>query len=237
MLSLVCLSLVLFLGIKTSLLNTTIPLEHTIFVEGIGKATMTPDIAVMSFGISSTSKSVADAQKDNSSLMNALLQKIKAEGIADADLQTKDYSAYEKTEWNPQTQKSENAGWTVSQTLSVKIRDLQKISRVVEIAGQNGSTSISGPVFTIDNQTAYESTAREKALADAKTKADAIAQRLGLHLARVIGYSEYKDQPGPQPYGFEAKGMGGAEPFSAPNIQGGSQELQLHATVTYLLEK
>lgn len=239
----VCLSLVVFLGektvasmIATAHLDQPTPIEHSIYVEGIGKATMTPDIAVMTFGISSTAKSVADAQTQNSKQMNVLVDKIKATGVADADLQTKDYSAYEKTEWDPTAQKSVSVGWVVSQSLEVKIRDTQKISTIVEIAGQNGSTSINGPTFTVDDQSKYETTAREKALVDAKQKADTLAKTLGLKIERVVSYSEFIENAGPQPY-FDMKGIGGGtmSQSAAPSIQTGTQELKLHSTVTYLL--
>lgn len=241
-LSFVSFALFVFLGVQTySSIQTTrhldkpTPYEHTIFVEGIGKATMSPDIAVMTFGISSTSKTVSDAQKQNTTQMNALTEKIKKAGVAEADLQTKDYSAYEKTEWNAQTQKSESAGWVVAQSLAVKIRDVQKISSIVEIAGQNGATSISGPTFTVDDQTAYEATARTKALEDAKLKVDTITKKLGINIDRVVSYSEYKeDSNGPTPY-MEVKGIGGGITSAAPSIQSGTQEIRLHVTVTYLL--
>ncbi len=242
---LVCLLLIVFLGEKTyatmqatKLLDKPTPVEHTIFVEGIGKATMAPDIAVMTFGISSTDKTVADAQKQNTAQMNTLIDKIKAAGIADADLQTKDYSAYEKTEWNPKTQMSESVGWVVAQSLAVKIRDTQKISTIVEIAGQNGSTSISGPTLTVDDQSKYESAARALAIADAKQKAEALAKSLGVTLDRVVNYSEYQENPGPQPYAADkAIGGGVMAPSVAPVVQTGTQELKLHATVTYLLAR
>lgn len=241
-LSLVCLALFIFLGVKTySSIQSTRHLdkpvlaEHTIVIEGLGKASMSPDIAVMTFGISSTAKTVSDAQKQNTASMNALIDKIKASGIASADLQTKDYSAYEKTEWNAQTQKSQSVGWIVSQSLDVKIRDVQKVSTIVEIGGQNGSTSISGPVFTIDDQTTYEATARDKALANAKKKADAIAQSLGLKIDHVVSYNEYNENTGgPIPY-LSAKDVGGMMASSTPTIQSGTQELRLRVTVTYLL--
>lgn len=243
MLSLVCLFLIIFLGEKTistiqatALLDQPTPIEHSIYIEGIGKATMTPDIAVMTFGISSTAKSVAEAQTQNSKQMNVLVDKIKASGVLDADLQTRDYSAYEKTEWEPTTQKSVSVGWVVSQSLAVKIRDTQKISTIVEIAGQNGSTSINGPTFTVDDQSKYETIAREKALADAKQKAQTLAKTLGLKIDRVVSYSESLGNSGPIPY-MDLKGIGGEMMSStaAPNIQTGTQELQLHATVTFLL--
>ena len=78
MLFLVSLTLVLFLGAKAH--QTVIqtgrpsPLEHTIYVEGVGKTTMIPDIAVMTFGVSTQQKTVADAQKENSKIMNAMIE-------------------------------------------------------------------------------------------------------------------------------------------------------------------
>ena len=242
MLFLVSLALFVYLGEKsfetmqiTKHLDRPTPLEHTFIVEGIGKSMMVPDVAAMTFSISSTDITVADAQKQNSAKMNAMTEKIKATGIADADLQTKDYSAYEKTEWNPQKQISVSVGWVVSQSLEVKIRDSKNISTVVEIAGQNGSTSISGPSFTVDDPLKYEAIAREKGLADAKQKAEFIAKSLNLSIDRAIGYTEYQESAqGPIPYMSEK--MGGAA-SSAPNISIGTQELKLHTTVTYLLKQ
>lgn len=240
MLFLVSLSLVVYLGEKsfetmraTQRLDRPIPAEHTFLVEGIGKAMMTPDVATMTFSILSTDATVAGAQKQNTAKMNVMMDKIKAVGIADADLQTKDYSAYEKTEWNPQKQISVSVGWVVSQSLEVKIRDAKNISTIVEIAGQNGSTSISGPTFTIDDSSKYQAIAREKGLADAKQKAEIVAKSLGLTIDRAIGYTEYEESS-PSPISYLSEKSGGPVP-SSPNIAIGTQELKLHTNVTYLL--
>jgi len=242
MLFLVSASLVGFLAEKTiettqvtKRLNLPAPVEHTIYVEGIGKTAMIPDVAAMTFSISSTDISVADAQKQNTTKMNVMMEKIKATGIANEDLQTKDYSAYEKTEWNPQKQISVSLGWVVSQSLEVKIRDTKNISTVVEIAGQNGSTSISGPTFTIDDSAKYQAIAREKGLADAKQKAEFVAKSLGVSIDHAIGYTEFEESnASPVPYMSDK--IGGAA-VAAPNISIGTQELKLHTTVTYLLKQ
>ncbi len=222
-------------GVSARLLDEPTPVEHTISMEGVGKELIVPDIAIMSFGITTTKDTVADAQKDNSTSMNALIEKIKAFGIAPIDLQTKDYRAYEKIEWDQKTQMSVTKGWIVSQTLEVKIRDRAKISQIIEAAGQSGTTSIAGPVFKVEDVSKYEQLARVKAIDEAKKKAELIAQSLGLTLDHVIAYSEYKaDEGGPQPYAMH--GSMETKSSNAPNIEVGSQEIKLHVNITYLLK-
>lgn len=239
LLFLVLFILFIFLGVKAYLTYLTVtrfdkptPVEHTIYIEGLGKTTAVPNVAMMTFGISTNDKTVADAQKQNTIKMNTLIDKIKSAGVTEENLQTKDYNAYEKTEWDSKTQKSESVGWIVSQSLEVKIKDTKKISAIVEIAGQNGSTSISGPIFTLDNSQAYETEARTKALAEVKQKLNEIKESLELKTSRVIGYSEWKEEPTPG-YG-EGKGGAGMT-ATPPTISTGTQEVKLHVNVTYLL--
>lgn len=236
LLSLVIVALIIFLGAKTyqALSPHPLPTEHTIFIEGIGKATMVPNVAVMNFTVYTKAASVAEAQKENSAKMNNIIDKFKKAGIDSKDLQTRDYTAGEVFEWNKEKETNISVGWNIKQRIEVKIRDTEKISTIIEIAGQNGSNGIDGPTFQVDDSTVYEATARMKALEDARQKADTVAKSLGLRIAKVIGYSEWKEDPSSNPtYRYsDMGGMGGA----GPNIETGTQELKLHTTVTYLLE-
>ena len=245
LIGLVLFTLFIFLGEKSyqtmlaaNQIGQPVPAEHTVTFDGVGKTTMTPDIAVMTFGILSTDTTVASAQKQNTDKMNTLMSKMKGAGIANADLQTVDYSAYEKTVWNQVKQISESQGWIVSQSLQVKIRDVQKVSDIVQIAGQSNVTNINGPTFTVDVPSKYESEARTKALADARQKAQTLAQALGLKIDQVVGYSESKNNPNPPvPYMMDAKTAVGGGPSAAPEISVGTQDLILNVSVTYLLSK
>jgi len=248
LLSLVLLGLIVFLGGKayqTFLLANRVdqptPMERTIYIEGIGKESMVPDVAVMTFGIDVTADSVANAQKQNTDKMNQLIEKIKGLGVAKEDVQTKDYSAFEKTEWDYHENKSVSKGWTVSQKLEVKVRDQNKLSTIISTAGQGGTSFISGPVFRVDEPAAYEAKARTKALADADQKMRAVASSLGMKVEKVIGYSEYKEDNS-NPYGYGMGGVGGAMSEKGagaptPTIESGTQEIKLHASVTYLISR
>ncbi len=229
--------LIIFLNAKitetikqTDEIGDPTPFEHTIVVDGQGKVTGTPDIATITLGIDTKAPDVVTAQPMNSAIATSLLEKVKALGISEDDIQTTAYNVYENTTWNPETNTSESQGWIVSQTLTVKVRDTSKISTLLDVAGKNGVTTISGPSFTIDDPSNLKAEARDKAVADAESKARALADRLGVRLDGVVGYSEYTDQ-GPMPYYADALGMGGA----AKSIEPGTNEVNLNVSITYKL--
>ncbi len=217
--------------VQTRRISTPTPIEYQITIEGAGKVTGVPDIASISMGIESKSDTVAAAQQANTDGMNALINRIAALGIAKDDMQTANYSVYQNTTYDPDTGVSAPAGWTVSQQLTVKVRDTAKISEVLDTAGKNGATNVSGPNFTIDDPSSLKAQAREKALADATEKAAALAKTLGLRLAGVVGYSEYQDN-GPVPY-FGAMAMDKSMTNAAPEILPGTNDVSLNVSVTY----
>ncbi len=231
--------LIVFLMARTTLalgearrLDTPEPYEHQISVEGIGRVTGTPDIATVTLGVDTEGADVATAQAANGTTVNVLIATVEALGVSEDDIQTANYSVYENTVWDPDTETYESDGWIVSQQVTVKVRDTSKISSVLDAAGKNGATSISGPNFTIDDTSSLKDQARMEAVADAREKADTLAKALGVRLERVVGYSEWSDSGYPPPYySFAEMGMGG----SAPDVLPGSTEVTLNVSVTYKL--
>jgi uncharacterized protein YggE len=211
-----------------------IPYEHTIMIEGEGKAVGKPDIATITMGAESKGVDVATAQQTNNAVMNKIIEELKKMTISEDDIQTSNYSIYEDTEWNPETNDYESKGWIVSNYLTVKVRDTAKISTVLAMAGTNGITNISGPTFTIDDTSNLKAEARVKAIKQAEEKAKAIAASLGLKIEKAVGYSEWS----PTNYYDYGYGMGGgikAESSIAPTIESGTNEVSLNVTITYKL--
>ncbi len=217
---------------ETEHLDKPTPYEHTIVVDGMGTVTGTPDIATVTLGVDTKGADVATTQSQNSTTVNALLAQVKALGVADADVQTSNYSVYENNEWNPDTQTYDSKGWVVSQTLTVKVRDTAKVSAILDAAGKSGVTNVSGPSFTIDDPSNLKDQAREKAVADAKAKAEKLAAELGVTLDRVVGYTEYTNTS-PYPYYDSMMGTGG----SAPTIAAGSNDVSLNVSITYKISE
>ena len=240
-----CLSL--FLLVKTFGAWSDIdnaPIQNTITVTGQGETFAVPDIGAFTFSVIEEGSSVAEAQKKATTKNNEALKYIKSMGVEDKDIKTESYNAYPKYEY-PQIvcvrypcppAKETLSGYEVSQTISVKVRNVDKAGDILSGVGEFGVSNISGLTFTIDNEDALKTEARSKAIADAKDKASVLVKDLGVRLGRVVSFSE--DSGGyPYPiYTMEAKGMGmgGGEP--APDIATGENKITINVTVTYRIK-
>jgi len=207
-------------------------MEKTITINGFGKVTGNNDIAVTTMGYSNTDKDVAKAQADNKKVMDQIYADLKKMNIADKDLQS-DYSIY--TDYNyTQDKGQELKGYRVSNGLTIKIRDLSKISEVLSLAGKYGATEVSGLSFTIDEPENLKSQARDKALLNAREKANHLANVLGLRLGGVITYNEYEGGNDvmyqPKVMSVDATGGVGGGPAA---ISGGSKDVIMNVNVTY----
>jgi uncharacterized protein YggE len=206
-------------------------MEHTIVVSGYGKVTGNNDIAVTSIGYSNTDKDVAKAQADNKKVMDQVFADLKKLGVEDKDLQS-NYTIY--PDYNYTQQKGQElVGYRVTNSVTVKIRDLSKIPDVLSLAGKYGATEVSGLNFTIDDPENLKGQARDKALADAKVKAIDLARNLGLNIGSVVSYYENEgvnDVYAVKSYmSADSTGMGGGP----AEVAGGSKDVVMNVSVTY----
>ncbi|MFA6131666.1 MAG: SIMPL domain-containing protein [Patescibacteria group bacterium] len=235
-------SAIIYLGVKidnivrqSKEVGQPTPYEHTIMIEGEGTVTGKPDIATFVMGTESHGVDAAAAQTANSTIMNKIIEDTKGLGISEDDIQTSGYNIYEDLQWNSDTGDYDSKGWIVSNYVTVKVRDVSKLSTVLAMAGQNGITDISGPTFTIDDTTNLKAEARTEAIQQAQTKAQAIATALGMRIEKVVGYSEWS--PSIYDYSY-AYGMGGSDEklsSAMPSIEAGSTEVSLTVSITYKL--
>jgi uncharacterized protein YggE len=238
----VLLMLALFLGFKTwqtlreaMQVGKPTPYEFTISVEGVGRAEIKPDMAKVTFSVESRAKTLDLTQNNNSEKMNALIEKVKSLNIDEKDIQTSNYNAYEEKKYDPETGTYGNTiGWVVSQSIDLTIRDLEKISSILETIGQNGATNISGPNFSIENDQTALDEARLAALDDAKSRAQTIAEQLGVKLRSPISYTEWKEESGVSFYAME-KAV--SVPDSAPTIEEGQEKVTIHVSISYAIKQ
>lgn len=200
-------------------------------VDGEGKVIGVPDVAVVDLGVMTEGKEVLSAQTDNAKKMNNMINKLKGFGMEAKDIQTVNYSISPQYDWT--NGKQLLRGYQVSQNLRVKIRDLTKISAVLQVAGEVGVNQISGVTFSIDDPDALRQQAREKAIADANRKAVYLSKATGMKLSKVISVNEYTPET---PYAFKsyAEGLGGGSVAApAPQVESGSLEVKINLNVTY----
>jgi len=209
-------------------------MERTITVEAEGKVTATPDIAVTTMGMIAEGKTVAEAQEKNTLVMNNLTAELKKMEIAEGDLQTLNYNIYPHYNYT-EADGQVLDGYEVHQSLKVKIRDLEKASDVLALAGTVGVNSVSGIEFTIDDDEIYKNQAREKALEKVGEKTKMLADSLGIQIIKVVSYNEYVAGDNGMPYYEDsyakaAYGLGGG---SAPSVQAGSTDVVMNVAVTF----
>ncbi|OGH88782.1 MAG: hypothetical protein A3J93_01685 [Candidatus Magasanikbacteria bacterium RIFOXYC2_FULL_42_28] len=202
--------------------------ERQIAINGYGKVSGSNDIAVTTIGHSNTDKDVSKAQAENKKVMDQILADLQTMGVADKDLQS-NYTIY--PDYNYTEEKGQVLqGYRVSNQLTVKIRDLSKVSAVLGLAGKYGATEVSGLNFTIDDPENLKNEARKKALEDAQIKAGQMAVALGVRLGGVISFSEWDASPGPYPvYSMMGAEKGGGE----PGVASGSQDVAMNVSITY----
>ena len=221
------------LGIYTGSLVAS----RTMSVSVSDKVTATPDIAQFSFSVVSEGPDISQITNQNNSKINQAVAMLKNNGIEDKDIETTQYNLYPVY-----TQVSRGttgdfvpkiAKYSLTQTVSVKIRDFSKISSVLGALPGLGINQIGSISFSIDDQEVYLSQAREKAFKKAYDKAVAMAQQNGVSIGRIISISDYPQYAYPI-YKSTALGMGGvAAPSVAPDIQPGSQDVSVNVTVVY----
>ncbi len=208
--------------------------RDTISIQGEGKVTAVPDIGQVSVGIVTRDKDVAKAQENNITQFNAVVEALKKEGVDKKDLTTNNYSVYPQYDYSNGQQRL--IAYEVRQSLTVKIRDLDKAGRIITVAGQNGVNEVGGLSFTIDDPADLQSQAREKALVNAREKAERLAKLAGVSLGKIVSFSESTGgvvPPTPYYLKDEAFGRGGADLQSEPSFEQGSQEIIVYANIVF----
>lgn len=207
---------------------------YTITISGEGKVTAIPDIAQISLGLKTESKKVEDAQRENTDKMNNIISTLGKLGVAKEDIKTSNYNISPRYDYNRETGKQTLRGYSVSQSVIVKIRDLETVGEVIESAASLGANQVGGLNFTIDEPEELRQEARIKALENATKKAKSLAKTAGVKIGKLVSFNESGATQPPifRAYATqEAVGIGASSP--APDIEPGSQDIIINVTVTY----
>ncbi|MBN2378880.1 SIMPL domain-containing protein [candidate division WOR-3 bacterium] len=220
--------------IATGLSAAEKPERRIITVTGTAEVTVTPDICYMSFTVESTSKKAQEAYQENVEIMNAINQAIKAHGIEPKDMRTAYFS------FTPQYRYTNDGkrifeGYYVYNTLNVSVRDLSKVSVVLDTAVTAGAKDVQWINFTVENPKKHTEEARREALKAAKKKAEEAANLLGFKLGAPISVSESEpwEYYYPQEAAKPATGYSEAGLLAAPALEAGTEKLTRTVYVTY----
>ena len=210
---------------------------RTIHVTGSGSVTGEPDIATLNLGVSVEKETVAEAREEAASAMTALIASLKANDIAEKDINTENFSIY------PQYDYTEGGrilrGYRVNNTVRAKVRELDTLSDVIDDAAEAGGDSIvvNSVQFMIDDTTEFQKQARSLAVKDAEAKAQTLADASGVVLRKPITISEntYFESP-PIPYAVAEAAFADDGARTSTPIVPGELTVTVNITVVYEIE-
>lgn len=149
-----------------------------------------PDIATVSAGVTSEAPTAVEAMRLNAREMSAVIARIKTLGIKEDDIQTTGINLNARYDYDRQTRKQIFRGYSVSNRVSVILRDVDETGKVLDALVAAGATDISGPNFSVDDDTAAKAQAREAAMETAKERAMEYAGWAGYTGIRLLEVSE-----------------------------------------------
>jgi uncharacterized protein YggE len=207
----------------------------TVSVSGHGSVNVTPDTAQVNIGVDVTLPSLDEAQAESDAQANAIIEAVKASGVADEDVQTSNYSVYVVRNYDEMGNLGEITGYQITNQVNVTIRDVEMVGEILNAAIDAGANNIYGITFYVDDTTAAASEARILAVEDARQKADELAAASGLSLGRLVAISEGTSLP-PLPPIYQRAGGAGMEMDAAAPIEVGSTEVAVDVQMVFELE-
>ncbi len=218
----------------------------TLSISGSGEVYAVPDIAQFTFTVTETEDIMSDAQKSVTEKIDAAIKVLTDAGIEDKDIKTTNYNAYPKYTY-PETicyngicpsRERVLSGYTVSQGISVKIREVEQAGDILGAVTETGVSNVSGLSFVIDDEDALRTEARAKAIADAHDKIDVLAKELGVKIKGVTGFYESNGYDYPRPeYALSAKGGVYSEDSAvSASIPSGENLIKIQVDVIYEIE-
>jgi uncharacterized protein len=160
-----------------------------ISVSGEATVSVAPDQAQIDAGVSSEAKTAREASEANNAAMGKVLLALKGAGIEEKDYQTARLSLQPQYAQN-RTGPSAVTGYRASNRVSIKLRDVTKVANVIDTLVGAGANEIGGIHFVVSQASKLLDEAREKAVADARRKAEIYAKAAGVTLGEPLGISE-----------------------------------------------
>ncbi|MCJ7668582.1 MAG: SIMPL domain-containing protein [Anaerolineae bacterium] len=203
--------------------------RNVISVTGVGKVSAEPDMAEIIIGMESRAPTAKEAASQNSGDMSEVMAVLKEMGIAKEDIQTVDYSIRTEMDYR-EGEEPKVIGYVVTNAVQVKVRDLDLVGDLLDGATEAGANTIYGINFTIEDPRPFQEQAREMAVADARSKAQQLAEAADVRLGVLLSLSEYIIEGPVYVERAMAEGMGGG---GAPPISAGQLEITIQVQMSY----
>ncbi|MEX2212442.1 MAG: SIMPL domain-containing protein [Gaiellaceae bacterium] len=200
--------------------------KRSVTVSGSSFVTAVPDRASFTFGVEGRGETASEALSESAAAIKRVVDALKRSGVDGDDIQTQQVSL------NPLTSMDGRhiEGYAANASVLVRVNDLDRAGPLVDAAVAAGANTVYGPSLERSDQDELVRDALAGAFADARSKAEALAEAAGASLGQVLSVSE-SGAPTPMPYDRMAL----AEAATDVSIEPGKQEFHASVTVTFEL--
>jgi uncharacterized protein len=207
-------------------------LPSAISVTGEAHISVPPDLAHIDAGVASDAKTAREASDANNAAMAKVFAALKGAAIDDKDIQTSRLSLQPQYAPN-RSGPSPIVGFRASNRVTIRLRDVGKVAGVIDTLVSAGANDIGNISFSVSQPSKLLDEAREKAVADARRKAEIYARAAGVTLGAHLSISE---EGAPAPV-FRAK-MAAPMAQAAPTpIAQGEETLSISVSVTWAIKQ
>ncbi len=232
-----------------------VPSSNVITVTGTGEVNAKPDIAEFSFTVLEERKDVDSAQQAAAEKVNAAIKFLKDNRVDEKDIKTLGFNVNPRYGYGavkpipsiaPNSAVSypypgpdgtrTQVGVEVSETVNVKVRDTAQAGELLAGITNLGIQNVSGVSLTIDDESKLQRESRQKAITDAKEKAEELADDLDVDLVRIVNFSENGNPVYPMYRDAAFSATESAAPKAIPEIPTGENTITSYVTITYEIQ-
>lgn len=158
-----------------------------------------PDVAQVSAGVTTRAQSARDALRQNAEAMQKVIDRLKALGIPDKDIQTSNFNLNAQFTYPAGGGAPVFAGYEASNQVSARLRQIDKVGDALDALVAAGANNVNGPSFMLDDPTAVQQQARTQAFQRGQAMAQDYARMAGYTGVRLLEVSENVEAGGPPP--------------------------------------
>ena len=203
-----------------------------ITVTGTAEVAGKPDTLRLSLSVQTRGETVAKALDSANTLTARVQSSLTRNGVAAKDIQTSNLQVQPEYSY-PTSGSPVIKGYTVTEGVTATLRNLGRSGAAVSaaVAAGGNSVQVNGISLDLEDNGKLLGTARDRAVANARTKAEQYAKASGRDLGAVVSLSEVVSEP--PPVAYEARAMASKDSVSPVPIQPGSETVGVTVTVVY----
>ena len=209
--------------------------ETEITVSGTGETQVSADTAVISLGVSARDQDVLKAQQKVNETIAAIRKALTEKGVKEENINTEYINIYAMYDYS--SDQEQIAAYNASSTLAIRVTDMDSTGTLIDVAFEAGANTLNGISFSASDTEEARAASLKKAVADARAKAEILAEAAGLSITGIETVSEggvysYDNTVG----NFRAKGVSAMETEEDAGTVVQAAKLVVSATVTITFE-